>query len=265
MIEMAVAKGCRTYLTTNGTVLTERNSLALLGAGMNHLAVSIDGLTSETFDSLRAGASFTRVSENVRRLSELISRMSSPMELAIAFTIQEANAAELDLLIPWMTSVGARVLHLKQLNVISNRDDWQRSFLRYRLPPVTAGERHLEALEARILQVIEKGRQEGVQVYMHSELPLSKAMTARHCIAAPLESAYFSYEGRVAACCHLGHHVSRYMDGSYFPPSALFFGDIRQQEFPEIWNSPEFKAFRRGFLDRKYPDACKTCYLLYGK
>jgi MoaA/NifB/PqqE/SkfB family radical SAM enzyme len=90
-------------------------------------------------------------------------------------------------------------------------------------------------------------------------------MTPRHCIAAPLESAYFSYEGRVAACCHLGHHVSRYMDGSYYPPSALFFGDIRQQDFIDIWESPQFMDFRRGFSDLKYPEACRTCYLLYGK
>jgi len=150
--------------TTNGTVLTESNSLALLEAGMSNLAVSIDGLTSTTFDSLRAGAKFTRVSENVRRLSKLISRMSSPMELAIAFTIQEANAPELELLIPWMSSVGAEVLPPETAQCDFQPGRLAAEFSQV-LPDAGGGRpKVLEELEARIHQVIEKGRQEGIQV-----------------------------------------------------------------------------------------------------
>ena len=50
-----------------------------------------------------------------------------------------------------------------------------------------------------------------------------------------------------------------------YPPSALFYGDIRTEGFVEIWESAPFQGFRRGFESGDYPEECKTCYLLYGK
>lgn len=265
MIRQATDRGCQTYMTTNGTLLNEKNCHALIDAGMTQLAVSIDGMSPATYDVIRAGARFETVTGNVKRLSEVVRARESSLELAIAYTIQESNAHELDLLAPWLEDVGARVLHLKQLNVVSNAQDWQSSFLKYRLPPLAPDDGRMAGLEAAIVRAVEQCRAVGVQVYTPSELPMNGAMHGRHCIAEPLRSAYFSYDGMVAPCCHFGHHVSRYFEGQYIPPSALFFGDIRRQSFVEIWNSEPFRVFREGFVTGAFPEACRTCYLLYGK
>ena len=164
-----------------------------------------------------------------------------------------------------MESCGARVLHLKQLNVISNSWDWEQSFLKYRLGPGPTGAAPLEELERRISRLLDQARRMGIEVALHSEFPLSSRMTPRHCLATPLESIYFSYEGRMAPCCHFGHHVSRYFEGRLEPPSSLFYGDIRKQTFLEVWNDPSFRRFRGGFGSGDYPQACQSCYLLYGK
>ena len=112
---------------------------------------------------------------------------------------------------------------------------------------------------------MDQAREVGITVRLHSEFPMTPVMKGRHCLATPMESVYFSYEGRVAPCCHFGHHVSRYFEGNFYPPSSLFFGDIREQSFLDVWQDDSFQTFRQGFITQDFPEACQTCYLLYGK
>ena len=123
MIRLAKEEGCVTTMTSNGTLLTDRNIRALIESGMDRLTVSVDGLTPETFDFIRTGARFEKVTENLKNLTLRVKEAGSRLLLGVAFTIQEANASEIERILPWMNTVGAQVLHLKHLNVISNPMD----------------------------------------------------------------------------------------------------------------------------------------------
>jgi MoaA/NifB/PqqE/SkfB family radical SAM enzyme len=266
MIQVTKTQGCVATMTSNGTALNERNCLRLLEAGLDRLVVSVDGLRAETYSAIRVGADLERVSNNLESLAQLIESSSSQLDVGVAFTIQEGNMDDLPLILPWLESVGARTLHLKHLNVVSHLGDWENSFLKYVLPPFREDPQgRLTQLEDGIRQLWEQGAARGVNVMMHSEFPLDGEMQGRHCLATPIDSVYFSHDGKVSPCCHFGHHVSRFFEGDFYPPSALFFGDIRKESFEEIWLSPAFAAFRKGFQTRDFPDACRTCYLLYGK
>ncbi len=265
MVRMAKEKDCVTSMTSNGTVLNSSNAARIIEAGLNRLTVSIDGLKAETYEAVRPGASFEKVTDNLKELSTQVEAGGHDLELGIAFTMQEANAAELHLLVPWLAHVGAKTLHLKHLNVVSTGEDWSRSFLKYRLSPVQSNGNRLARLEASISEVLEEAENAGVEVLVHSQFPMDSRLAPRHCLATPLQAVYVSYEGRVAPCCYFGHHVANYFDGVQYSPSALFYGDIREEEFVEIWESSPFQSFRRGFETGNYPEECKTCYLLYGK
>ncbi len=265
MIQAAKTRGCLTSMTSNGTALNERNSASLLDSGLDRLAISVDGVVAETYNAIRVGSSFDRIQTNISRLSRMIGQRGSRMELAIAYTLQEANADELDLVLPWMESVGGRVLHLKHLDAVSNTHDWDRSFLKYRSHPLKADGRRLERVEAAISRVMTKAPQAGIKVMMHSEYPLTPRMNGRHCLATPLQSIYFSYDGKISPCCHFGHHVSRFFNGELFPASSLVLGDVRSQDLEEVWETEDYRRFREGFQTRNFPPACRTCYLLYGK
>lgn len=264
MVAWAAERDCLTTMTSNGTVLNERNSRALLEAGMNRLTISVDGMRPESFDAIRLGASFEKVTRDLTGLVSLAREIGGDFELGIAFTLQEANAVDLPLTLDWMEKVGARKLHLKQLNVLSNEEDWNRSFLKYVLDPHPR-EEPMRRLEELLLQLRDQARAREIKVVTHSELPMSSQFEPRHCLATPRDSVYFSYEGRVAPCCHFGHHVTRYFQGRQLPAFSLFYGDIRRQDFEEIWSDHSFHEFRRGFESGNYPEACQTCYLLYGK
>ncbi len=265
MIRAAKTRGCLTSMTSNGTALNERNSSSLLDSGLDRLAISVDGVRPKTYNAIRVGSSFDRIQANLSRLSRMIGKKVSPMELAIAYTLQESNADELDLVLPWISSVGGRVLHLKHLNAVSNAADWDRSFLKYRLDPPKGDNGRLRKVEAAISRVMAKAPQAGIKVMMHSEYPLTPLMRGRHCLATPLQSIYFSYDGKMSPCCHFGHHVSRFFNGELVPASSLVLGDIRRQSLEEVWDSSAYERFREGFQTENFPSACRTCYLLYGK
>jgi MoaA/NifB/PqqE/SkfB family radical SAM enzyme len=265
MIRLARERGCATTMTSNGTALVSRNRLQLIEAGLTNLVVSVDGMRPETYDPIRIGSSFETVTNKLKALSDLINSRQASLELGIAFTIQAANASDLELILPWMLLVGAKTLHLKHVNVISQEQDWNDSFLRYVHQPKDRDERVLRDLEDRIGTLLGECVGQGIRVMMHSEFPLTDSMDGRHCLATPLNSVYFSHDGKVSPCCHFGHHVSRYFEGQFYPPSSLEFGDISIQSLEEIWVSRAFDEFRRGFREERFPEACKTCYLLYGK
>ena len=65
---------------------------------MNRLTVSVDGLKAETFEAVRPGASFEKVTDNLRELSRQVEAGGHDLALGVAFTIQEVNAGELALL-----------------------------------------------------------------------------------------------------------------------------------------------------------------------
>ena len=106
MIAMAKKRGCATSMTSNGTALDAANAERLIDAGMDRLTVSIDGLTPETYDRLRVGASLEKVEANLRRLSDRVEKRSSTLELGIAFTIQEANVFQIADTADWATLSG---------------------------------------------------------------------------------------------------------------------------------------------------------------
>jgi len=275
MIATARRHGCGATCTSNGTALNEENARRLIESGLNVLTVSIDGISRSVYEHVRVGADFEAVTNNLRRFSRLLHTgkrdASGPRtSLCVAFTIQESNWEQLRGLVDWVEKVGAGLIHLKHLNVISTPEDLKNSLLKYGLeePGHESCWRQPERLkraEELMGLVCEEAAKRGIGALVHSEYPLTDEMRPRHCLAAPLDAVYFSYDGMVSPCCHFGHTVSRFFQGKYEAPRALFYGDIRRQEFQEVWNSPAFVAFRRGFLDADYPEACRSCYLLYGK
>jgi len=265
MIHRASERACLTTMTSNGTALNEKNRRALIESGLARLVISVDGMRAATYEPIRIGSSFEKLTQRITRLASLIKNSKSPLELGVAFTIQEKNAEDLELIPSWMGSVGVKVLHLKHLNVLSNRGDWDLSFLKYVRSGSPLDEEPLRRVEKRLAMLKAEAETKGIRVEIHSEFPLTSSMIGRHCLATPLDSVYFSYEGKVSPCCHFGHHVSRFFEGKFYPAASLSYGDIRRQSFEEVWQTDSFQSFREGFQSKQFPKECSTCYLLYGK
>jgi radical SAM protein with 4Fe4S-binding SPASM domain len=68
------ARGIRSTMYSNGSLLDEHFGLALMEAGLDHLYVSFDGADKATFESVRKGLDFDRICANVRAFSALKKR-----------------------------------------------------------------------------------------------------------------------------------------------------------------------------------------------
>ncbi len=66
-----------TCISTNLTVLTDESAKALVRSGLDHLILSIDGLTPETYSKYRVGGDFNEVIENLRRVVDWKERLQS--------------------------------------------------------------------------------------------------------------------------------------------------------------------------------------------
>ncbi len=79
LVGYAVEKGVRPIvMLTNGTLLNQKNIERLLDLAIDFLVISIDGVTPETYASVRVGGDLTKVEANVRRLIEMRGSRPSP-------------------------------------------------------------------------------------------------------------------------------------------------------------------------------------------
>jgi MoaA/NifB/PqqE/SkfB family radical SAM enzyme len=77
----AKSVGCKIGLITNGSAFTERNSRALLHAGVDMIEFSVDASDPETYAIVRKGLKWERLLRNARRMIEMRNRMRSPSKI----------------------------------------------------------------------------------------------------------------------------------------------------------------------------------------
>lgn len=66
MIDYAHSHGLLTEIHTNGTMLDQDRSRAILDSGLDVLSISFDGIDKDTYDSIRINADFDQVVQNMK-------------------------------------------------------------------------------------------------------------------------------------------------------------------------------------------------------
>jgi MoaA/NifB/PqqE/SkfB family radical SAM enzyme len=96
MLQLAEEYGVRAEYYTNGTLLNDR-MIALILPTLGEICVSFDGATKETFEVLRAGATFEHVVRNVERLAAALRKIPKERRpiAGFAVTVMEKNVREL--------------------------------------------------------------------------------------------------------------------------------------------------------------------------
>ena len=78
MVRYAKDKGIiEVMFDTNATLLSEKTARALIEAGLDKIICSVDGYTKEVYESVRIGAIFENVLNNIKRLQSLKKNMGS--------------------------------------------------------------------------------------------------------------------------------------------------------------------------------------------
>lgn len=86
----------RIYISTNGALLDEGRSEAILDARIDKLNIDIDGVTPETAEAIRRHVSLTKAQANVERFLALRNRRRSPTRVRLSIIRLPQNRHEID-------------------------------------------------------------------------------------------------------------------------------------------------------------------------
>jgi len=85
-----------TLLSTNGVLLDEDRARKLLDSPLEHITLSFDGSTKESYELYRKGAKFDRVRDNFVRFAKLKHERGSKLQVVVQMVRLEKNANEVD-------------------------------------------------------------------------------------------------------------------------------------------------------------------------
>ncbi|MCS6953850.1 MAG: radical SAM protein [Bryobacterales bacterium] len=104
-IEYCARHNISTLLSTNGTFLDEATAERLLRSSLEHITLSFDGATKETFEYYRKGARFEKVRDNFVRFARLKHERRAPIHVVVQMVRMERNAHEVEEFIRFWSAV----------------------------------------------------------------------------------------------------------------------------------------------------------------
>lgn len=109
-------------ISTNLTVLTDESAEALVRSGLDHLYLSIDGLTPETYSKYRVGGDFDRVIENLKKVVDWKESLrSSSLFIEWQFLVFKHNEHEASRVERFAKALGANGVTIR--NAIMSTDN----------------------------------------------------------------------------------------------------------------------------------------------
>lgn len=93
-IEYCAKHNIHTLLSTNGTFLDEATCARILDSSLEHITLSFDGASKETFEYYRKGARFERVRDNFLRLARMKKEHGRGPNIVVQMVRMEGNAHE---------------------------------------------------------------------------------------------------------------------------------------------------------------------------
>jgi pyrroloquinoline quinone biosynthesis protein E len=233
MVRQAKRRGIVVGTSTNGMLVDQRKARAIVDSGLDEIYFSLDGAVKQTFEEIRAGAVFETVVDNIRRLVAMKGGAAAPI-VGVWFVGMKGNIRELPELVRLSKELGVDRLAAQVDMCAWGKDDLDRSLDDFRLEP--------DDLEyVRQAQSLAAGL--GLEfIYNEQKIPAGKSCDW------PWYSTYITAESKVVPCCFIAD------------AQVACFGNLKEQSFEEIWNSPAYRAFRRAHLDGEIPSYCRPCY-----
>lgn len=94
-----------TLLSTNGTLLDEQASARLLDTPIEHITLSFDGSTKESYEYYRKGANFEKVRANFVRFARMKHERKAKVQVVAQMVRMEKNAGEADDFVKFWSAV----------------------------------------------------------------------------------------------------------------------------------------------------------------
>ncbi|MBC8458935.1 MAG: radical SAM protein [Deltaproteobacteria bacterium] len=224
----------RVVATSNGTML--ERMLKAYEVGLDHISVSFDGGTKRTYESIRAGANWETMINNLSVLGKV------GKSLQVNVTLMKENKDEIIQLIRVMANTGIMQIRLRNLDLITGEYNSSQSLYHANLSDM-------------IDSAKEAARDYGISLSV-DKINQNKSTSCR----IPSRTMYISAAGEVSPCCALGHHISFEDENGKTDDIYTTFGNLQSRTLLEIWNDPRYIEFREKWSRGEVPVCCEHCY-----
>jgi radical SAM protein with 4Fe4S-binding SPASM domain len=138
LIKYAKQKGISyVSLNTNGILLNEKRALSILDSGLDHLEISIDAFSEETYKALKRANAYAKVTKNVETLLKLKDRIRPEFKVSVSFVKQSENIHECEAFCAyWKNKVNNVVIreYHSHGGLVGNQGTLKSSQKQYRRP-----------------------------------------------------------------------------------------------------------------------------------
>ena len=232
MISSLDEKGIASESTSNGSVMPESLLNKFAKLKFFSLYFSMDGGTKKTFEDIRVDGNFDKVTRNIKRLTQ----RCPTMELGLWSVISNKNMHECEAVVDVAHNVGVRNVFFQTFMTNWGKGDMEENINNKIVNPQRA--------KKYIDQAIINGKNKQINTMSYSADYLDVGTA---CIW-PWTSMYIDATGYVVPCCAIADS------------STLNFGNVFEKDIKEIWNSTEYKSFRKKLKDGDIPKVCEGCY-----
>ena len=222
------------HLLTNGMLLTVRLAERLVRAGVTSIAISLDGATSATNDSIRSGSSLARIRMQLEDLLAWRRGEGIDVRLGLSFVVLQQNLHEVSAFVDLAADLGL---------------DWVK--LEEGVPATAFAERSLVSCtsgpaRAAIARALARGRAQGLVMVDHT---IDRAVWRCRLdadTAAFLAADEHANRGLIHPCRTLWETVCVEPNGDirvqdFFGPIV---GNVTVTPLRELWNAPAAQQIR---------------------
>jgi radical SAM protein with 4Fe4S-binding SPASM domain len=225
-IEYAVSKGLYVATSTNGEFFkTRKFCLQVVGSGLQHLIICLDGADQETINKFRKGSHFGEIVKGMRHILEAKKALESKTpKLELQFIVMKHNEHQRNSIRQFAKQLGVDVYREKAVGIPGNDPDFQK-MAEELLPNDSSLSRYFLNEDGTYAQ---------------------KGEITNKCTWVD-QSPVINSDGTVVPCC-------------YDLYSTHILGNIFEQSLKEIWKSTKYKSFRKQIrTSRKSIPMCSKC------
>ncbi|MDH7499594.1 MAG: radical SAM protein [candidate division NC10 bacterium] len=261
MLRMAKEGGRKTELITNGLLLDEAMAERLVNSRLDTVIFSMEGLSAETFEAVRVGASFETFRENIRTLAKVKSAKSRARpRVGMEFVILRRNVQDLEKLLSFSSEMEASFViinnllpHTEEMKDQALYNNWTvispppssfssrrkvrsqtfQDYAQIRLPKIQLSEENYRPL-FKLLR------------FRSHEAPLFDSQGPREIYCRFVNEGYLAigWDGEVSPCLALMHSYGCYILDRYKQIRRYRLGNVGEKSLKEIWEGEEYSGFR---------------------
>jgi MoaA/NifB/PqqE/SkfB family radical SAM enzyme len=249
MVRLAHARGLRTEMTSNATLLTPALGQELIEAGLDQFVVSIDGASGDSHGAIRPGASLEEITTNVQKFYQQSKKTREiPVRIGIEFVAMKRNIHEL----PAIRKIAdpIRASFILVTNLLPYTAELKDEILYYIGPSSYEGEgMPYDPLWILPHMDLNQETQEPLVCVMRRQpklsfLDISLNKRSNYCPFVQTGSMAVAWHGGISPCPALLHSYTCFIRGREKFFRRCEFGRLPEQSLLTIWANPEYAAFR---------------------